>query len=85
MDPLMNTHLNWDTEPCVALGEHLASQRHAYPECPTYSRNEDDTVTLVLPRADVQTLLHVLYKYVTPAMGIDQLLHDEIADQLAGQ
>lgn len=46
---------------------------------------DEATYKLELPRDQVDTLLVVLWHHVTPAMGLDQSLHDEIEDQVRAQ
>lgn len=47
-----------------------------------YTEDDGPAVTLELPIEVVRTLRQVLYRYVTPAMGIDQVLYDELGYQL---
>lgn len=58
-------------------GQGLASELEITPIESTYK--------LELPRDQVDTLLEVLWHHVTPAMGLDQSLHDEIQHQVFAQ
>lgn len=56
------------------------------PQPVIYSEEEDGPmVTLVLPRGVVLQLRHVLFMNVTPAMGLDMGLYDELGHQLRQQ
>lgn len=46
-------------------------------------QNEGPTMTLELPVATVETLIDIHYRYVTPAMGLDQSFTDDLRTQLS--
>jgi hypothetical protein len=51
-----------------------------------YTEEENGpTVTLELPLEIVRTLREVLYRHISPSMGIDQALYDEIGYQVQAQ
>lgn len=50
-----------------------------------YDADDGPTITIELPQKEVEKLLDVLWYHVTPAMGLDQLIHDEIRAQYVVQ
>lgn len=49
----------------------------------TFDQGEGPTMTLELPVATVETLIDIHYRYVTPAMGLDQSFTDDLRTQLS--
>lgn len=50
-----------------------------------YGEEDGPFVRLVLPLEVVRTLRDVLYRHVSPSMGLDQALYDELGSQLQQQ